>query len=52
MATHGRSGLSRLLVGSVASGVAHDTRVPLLLYRPKRDAQPLRTYPAAVGAAT
>jgi len=35
MATHGRSGLSRLLMGSVASRVLHGTSVPLLLYRPR-----------------
>jgi nucleotide-binding universal stress UspA family protein len=35
MATHGRSGLSRLLMGSVASRVLHGTSVPLLLCRPR-----------------
>lgn len=33
MATHGRSGLSRLLLGSVASGVVRSARVPVLLIR-------------------
>jgi len=37
MATHGRSGLSRVLLGSVASRVLHGTRVPLLLYRPRTE---------------
>jgi len=33
MATHGRSGLSRLLLGSVAEAVARSSRVPVLLLR-------------------
>jgi len=33
MGTHGRTGLERLLLGSVAEGVAHHTPVPLLLIR-------------------
>lgn len=33
MATHGRSGLSRLLLGSVALGVARSARLPMLLIR-------------------
>jgi nucleotide-binding universal stress UspA family protein len=52
MATHGRSGLSRLLLGSVAGSVLHETRVPLLLYRPKADRHRHRTQPAAIAAAT
>jgi nucleotide-binding universal stress UspA family protein len=35
MATHGRSGLSALLTGSVASDVLSATSVPVLLYRPR-----------------
>ena len=31
--THGRSGLSRLLLGSVAEGVARSAPVPVLLVR-------------------
>lgn len=31
MSTHGRSGLSRLLYGSVAEGVLHGARIPVLL---------------------
>lgn len=31
MGTHGRTGFDRLLLGSVAEGVAHNTPVPLLL---------------------
>ena len=31
--THGRSGLSRLLLGSVAEGVARSAAVPVLLVR-------------------
>jgi nucleotide-binding universal stress UspA family protein len=34
MATHGRSGLARLLVGSVASRVLERTDLPVLLVRP------------------
>jgi nucleotide-binding universal stress UspA family protein len=34
MGTHGRTGLERLLLGSVAEGVAHHAPVPLLLVRP------------------
>jgi nucleotide-binding universal stress UspA family protein len=33
MGTHGRTGLDRLLLGSVAEGVAHNATVPLLLVR-------------------
>jgi nucleotide-binding universal stress UspA family protein len=35
MATHGRSGLSRLLMGSVAAEVLERTSRPVLLYRPR-----------------
>lgn len=34
MATHGRGGIGRLVFGSVAEGVLHQTTVPLLLARP------------------
>jgi nucleotide-binding universal stress UspA family protein len=34
MSTHGRSGLGRLLMGSVAESVLRGTRVPILLLRP------------------
>lgn len=34
MATHGRGGLRRLLLGSVAESVVRSSRVPVLLYRP------------------
>jgi nucleotide-binding universal stress UspA family protein len=34
MTTHGRTGLQRLVEGSVASDVLHQATVPLLLYRP------------------
>ncbi len=34
MATHGRSGLRRLLLGSVAEAVLRHSHVPLLLYPP------------------
>lgn len=34
MSTHGRSGLSRWLMGSVADKVLHGAKVPVLLIRP------------------
>jgi nucleotide-binding universal stress UspA family protein len=34
MATNGRSGFRRMILGSVAEGVAHTARIPLLLVRP------------------
>ena len=34
MATHGRGGLRRLLLGSVAESVVRSSRVPVLLFRP------------------
>lgn len=34
MATHGRSGLRRMLLGSVAEGVVRHAHVPVLLYPP------------------
>lgn len=35
MATHGRSGLSRWIIGSVADKVLHGTHLPILLVRPE-----------------
>lgn len=35
MATHGRSGLSRMVMGSVAEKVMHRASVPVLLLRPQ-----------------
>jgi len=44
MATHGRSGLGRLLLGSVADRVSHATRTPVVLLRPgERSTKRLRT---------
>lgn len=34
MATHGRGGLSRLMMGSVATEVVHGSRLPVMLIRP------------------
>lgn len=34
MATHGRGGFRRLILGSVAEAVVRNSRVPVLLYRP------------------
>ncbi len=39
MATHGRNGLARMLMGSVADAVLHHGQVPLLLVRPALMAQ-------------
>ena len=36
MATHGRSGVGRWMLGSVADRVLHSTAIPLLLVRPGR----------------
>jgi nucleotide-binding universal stress UspA family protein len=52
MATHGRGGLSRMLMGSVAGQVLHATQTPLLLYRPRIDRHRLRAQPEAVAAST
>jgi len=38
MSTHGRSGLGRWLIGSVADRVVHGAKVPVLLVRPTLDA--------------
>jgi nucleotide-binding universal stress UspA family protein len=35
IATHGYTGLKRLMLGSVALGVLHDSRIPVLLIRPE-----------------
>ena len=35
MSTHGRSGLSRLVMGSVAESVLHATRRPVMLVKPE-----------------
>lgn len=37
MATHGRSGIMRLLLGSVAEGVLRSLSVPVLLIRPEEE---------------
>jgi nucleotide-binding universal stress UspA family protein len=46
LATHGRSGLQRLLLGSVAERVLSGATVPLLLCRPRTDRRAQRTQPA------
>ncbi len=38
MVTHGYTGFKRLLLGSVASQVVHESRVPVLLIRPELSA--------------
>jgi nucleotide-binding universal stress UspA family protein len=40
MATHGRSGLSRVLLGSVAGEVLRQVDKPVLLYQPRRNPEP------------
>jgi nucleotide-binding universal stress UspA family protein len=35
MATHGYTGFKKLLMGSVAFGVLHESHVPVLLIRPE-----------------
>lgn len=35
MTTHGRTGLSRALFGSVAESIMHQVRIPILLFRPE-----------------
>jgi nucleotide-binding universal stress UspA family protein len=41
IATHGRSGLARLLLGSVADKVVRGATLPVLLYRPQARCNPL-----------
>jgi nucleotide-binding universal stress UspA family protein len=50
MGTHGRSGVSRMLMGSVAGQVQQGTTIPLLLYRPKIGGPRLHAQPSAVAA--
>lgn len=50
MATHGRSGLSRMVMGSVAGEVLQGAKVPVLLYRPKVERHRLHAQPASIGA--
>lgn len=38
MATHGRGGLRRMVLGSVADKVLRGTRVPVMVYRPREEA--------------
>lgn len=38
MSTHGRSGVRRLLFGSIAEEVLHESQIPLLLHRPAEPA--------------
>jgi nucleotide-binding universal stress UspA family protein len=48
MTTHGRSGLPRLIFGSVAESVLHSTATPLLLVRPPE--APVAALPRSEGA--
>lgn len=38
MSTHGRSGLERLMMGSITERVLHSTKLPMLIVRPQRSA--------------
>ena len=55
MATHGRGGLARLVMGSVATGVLQQASVPLLLVRPaaaeRRSTGPRAAEVAGIGTA-
>nr|HMQ55592.1 universal stress protein [Anaerolineae bacterium] len=42
MATHGRTGLKRLVYGSVAEAVLHKADVPILLVRAHPEAMPVQ----------
>lgn len=48
LATHGRGGLTRLLLGSTADEIVRSTTRPVLLVRPRRGGRPLDAY-ARVG---
>jgi hypothetical protein len=50
MSTHGRGGLARLVLGSVATGLIQCARVPVLLVRPAATRQ--QTAPEPAQAAT
>jgi nucleotide-binding universal stress UspA family protein len=40
MTTHGRSGISRLVYGSVAEHILHNAKIPVLLVRALRTGNP------------
>jgi len=44
MASHGRTGLARLVRGSIAAGVVGHTQRPTLVVRPFRDEQQRRAF--------
>jgi nucleotide-binding universal stress UspA family protein len=50
MATHGRGGLARVTLGSVATGVLHRTGIPLLLTRSAARDQARQPIPVVIGA--
>jgi nucleotide-binding universal stress UspA family protein len=51
MATHGRGGLDRVLLGSVSSDVLHRTRLPALLVRPAAGGRSGEAVPVSASAA-
>jgi nucleotide-binding universal stress UspA family protein len=48
MATHGRKGVARLLMGSVAEAVLRQVTVPVVMTRPQRLTDPIKEKAAAV----
>lgn len=46
METHGRSGVTRLVLGSIADKVVRASRLPVLLHRPRAGTEPQTTSPA------
>ena len=52
MATHGRGGLDRLTMGSVAEATLHRSHVPILLVRPTSVGQVASAYAAGTSGAT
>jgi nucleotide-binding universal stress UspA family protein len=50
MATHGRTGIARWALGSVAEHVFHGTRLPCLIVRPPEIAEQQRGFPAQTSA--
>jgi nucleotide-binding universal stress UspA family protein len=48
MSTHGRSGIGRLILGSVAESVLRGTRTPILLVRDQ--SAPVQTPPGSAAA--
>lgn len=41
MTTHGRNGLSRLLLGSASANIIHNAKMPIIALRPKQTKEPI-----------